>query len=119
MNRPNRIIRTCIVTMTAIFQTVVLTSCVDDLVSYLTLTPIRLSASAEEPQTRAKKTTGDVLDIQNTSFDEGAEIAVYIKDTDGNPVTDGSGDSHWPAIFTADEVNANTHLNFLDDSPQL
>ena len=119
MNRPNRIIRNCIVALTAIFQTVVLTSCVDDLVSYLTLTPIRLSASAEEPQTRAKKTTGDVLDIQNTAFDEGAEIAVYIKDTDGNPVTDGSGDSHWPAIFTADEVNANTHLNFLDYSPQL
>lgn len=100
-------------------MSVTLTSCFDDLASYLTKTPVRLTANAEEQKTRAHRETGDVLDIQNTAFDEGAEIAVYIKDADGYSIADGSGNPHWPAIFTADEVNASTHLNLLDHTPQL
>ena len=94
-------------------------SCYDDIAAALTRTPIKLSASTEPAQTRAHRATGDPLDLQNTAFDEDEKIAVYIKDTDGNAIADGSGNPHWPAVFTADAENTTTHLNLLEFSPQL
>ena len=101
-----------ICTATLLLPLLLFSSCYDDLAAAISRTPVRLSASAEQPQTRAKRANGD-LDIQNTAFDEDELIAVYIKDEDGYAIADASGNEYWPAIFEAETANTTTHLNSL------
>ncbi len=100
----------CCIAVTTLF---LLTACIDDLASEFSHTPLRLCAQAEAPKTRA------AADIQGSSFDKDETIAVYIKDTGGNPIADGNDNAHWPALFKTSREDETTHLNVLTFSPQL
>ena len=64
-------------------------------------------------QTRA------ATNIQGSSFDANETIVAYIQDTEQNPIMDGTGATHWPALFITSSPDATTHLNILTHSPQL